>query len=173
MVLKLWGCVLVIGATTLMGVKKADDIREGYRQMKYLQRIMYMMESEIRYARSHLGEIFSHIARQAQEPYKSWLSSMQREMSCSEKGTFSDIWEQGTKNALWRRGLPDREVERLLNLGGQLGTVDLQLQMKVLELYQQQLSFSMQEMREKMKVSVRLYHCLGIMSGMLIAVLLL
>lgn len=173
MLIKLWGCACVIAATTMMGMKKADDIRESYRQMRYLQRLLCVMESEIRYARSHLEEIFGQISRQAKEPYKSWLTSMMAEMSKPGNGTFFDIWERGTRKNLWKRGLPDQEVDRLIQLGEQLGTVDLKLQLRVLELYQQQLALSMQEMRDKMQISIRLCHCLGVMSGLLVAVLLL
>ena len=61
MPVKLAGCLLVIGAAALMGVRKGEAVRNQYRQMKYLQRILCMIESEIRYAHAHLGEIFRDI----------------------------------------------------------------------------------------------------------------
>lgn len=51
--------------------------------------------------------------------------------------------------------------------------MDLNLQLKVLSLYQEQLKLSMEEIQEGMKTKVRLCHCLGVMSGLLVAVLLL
>lgn len=173
MLLKISGCAFVVIATTLMGVLKAEDIREQYRQMRYLQRIIYMMESEIRYAHAHLGEVFLHISRQVQEPYKSWLLSMKRDMDRTDAGTFEKIWRQAVKGHLEKSGLPEKEVDRLMQLGGQFGTTDIKLQLKVLELYQEQLGLSMEEAWEGIKERVRLCHCLGVMSGMLIVVLLI
>ena len=54
MLLKISGCLLVIAATTLTGITRADKIQEQYRQMRVLQRLLYMLESEIRYANTHL-----------------------------------------------------------------------------------------------------------------------
>ncbi|MGN1166257.1 MAG: stage III sporulation protein AB [Lachnospiraceae bacterium] len=172
MLLKVSGVVFIMAATTFMGIRRADDIQEEYRQMRYLQRIVSMMESEIRYARSHMGEIFSHIASHAQEPYKGWLLSMQREMNCANGKTFDEIWCQAIKGYLKDSGLPQNELARLMQLGNQLGVVDLKYQMNILELFQQQLSLNMEEMREGMKTKVRLCRCLGVMSGMLISILL-
>lgn len=171
--MKLSGALFVILATTFLGVKKADDIQEEYRQMRYLQRMVSMIESEIRYARSHLGEIFFHIAGHAKEPYKEWLLSMRREMSLGSGRAFEDIWSQSVKGYLTQTGLPKGEVDRLIQLGGQLGVPDMEHQLGVLELYQKQLSVSMEEMHEAMGARVKLCRCLGVMGGMLIAVLLI
>ena len=47
------------------------------------------------------------------------------------------------------------------------------MQVKILELYLTRLELSMEEMQGEMKSKVRLCHCLGIMSGILIVILLL
>ena len=51
--------------------------------------------------------------------------------------------------------------------------LDLTLQLRVLELYQEQLGLGIEEVREGMKTKVRLCHCLGVMSGLFVSVLLL
>lgn len=173
MLIKLSGCLLVIAATTLAGIVYAGSIQEQYRQMKYLQRIVYMIESEIRYAHTYLGEIFLHVSRRVQEPYKSWLLAMERKMGQVDSGAFDAIWGQAVEKNLRCSGLPWKELERLAQLGGQLGVMDLNLSLRVLSLYQEQLGLSMEEMREGMRTKVRLCHCLGVMSGLLVAVLLL
>lgn len=49
---KLTGSLLVIIAAALMGVGEGEKVKDCYRQMRYLQRILCMVESEIRYAHS-------------------------------------------------------------------------------------------------------------------------
>ncbi|MCI8561634.1 MAG: hypothetical protein HFH03_11030 [Dorea sp.] len=173
MLLKISGCLLVIAATTLAGMARAGSIQEQYRQMKYLQRILYMIESEIRYSHTYLGEIFLNVSRRIEEPYKGWLLSMERKMGQMDSGAFEVIWGQAAEDKLKHCGLPHKELERLIQLGSQLGAMDLNLQLKVLSLYQEQLKLSMEEIQEGMKTKVRLCHCLGVMSGLLVAVLLL
>lgn len=173
MLFKICGCVFVLAATTFAGAARADGIKEQYRQMRLLQRLVCMMESEIRYAHTHLGEIFLHLSRRTKEPYKSWLTAMERRMGQTDPGTLDVIWAQAAEEYLAESGLPSGELDRLYQLGNQLGVLDLTLQLRVLELYQEQLGHSMEEAREGMKTKVRLCHCLGVMSGLLVAVLLL
>lgn len=67
----------------------------------------------------------------------------------------------------------DEELDKLINLGGQLGVADIEMQVKTLDLYLEEMSLSMEEMRGGMKAKVRLCHCLGVMSGIFITVLLI
>ena len=69
-------------------------------------------------------------------------------------------------------GLPESELMRLKELGEQLGAADLEMQVKTLELYLTQLTDSMREKQKEMKEKVKLYHCLGVLSGILIVILL-
>ena len=91
MLLKISGCLLVIAATTLTGITRADKIQEQYRQMRVLQRLLYMLESEIRYAHTHLGEIFLRVSRRVMEHYRDWLLSMEKRMGQTDSGTFEMI----------------------------------------------------------------------------------
>lgn len=172
MLLKLTGTVFIVMATTLMGIFRAEDIREQYRQMGQIQRFLSLLESEIRYGRTHLGEAFIHIAHQMQEPYRSWLLSMEKDMEKTDAGRFEEIWSRRVEEKLRKSGLSGQELERLTQLGGQFGAMDLELQLRVLDLYQEQLRLHMEEARENIRTRVRLCHCLGVMSGTLIAVLL-
>lgn len=171
--LKIAGSILVIGATTLLGVKRASELREQCRQMEYIRHLFYQLQSEIRYARSPLGEIFSSIGKRAKEPYRIWLLELGEKMEKRDGGAFYDLWRAGIREYLGASALPQAELERLLELGGRLGLMDIEMQVKAVELYLLGLSSAIEEIREGMKSRVRLCHCLGVMSGMLIVILLL
>ncbi len=47
------------------------------------------------------------------------------------------------------------------------------MQLKILRHYEEQLNLEIQEIREEMQVKVKLCHCLGVLGGMLVAVLLI
>ena len=64
------------------------------------------------------------------------------------------------------------ELKRLEELGGRLGLMDIDMQVKAVELYLSGISSSIEEIREGMRTRIRLCHCLGVMSGMLIVILL-
>ena len=52
--IRLAGGILVIASASLFGFRAADALEEEYRQMQDLRRIVYMLQGEIRYARSFL-----------------------------------------------------------------------------------------------------------------------
>lgn len=170
--LKFIGSFAVIAATTLLGMNKAAGFRERYRKLEQLRQIICRIQSEVRYARSTMEEICRSAAASAKEPYSTWLASLAADMHKREGETFAYLWETSVKECLGTSGLPDEELLRLGELGEQLGSADVQMQIKVLELYLTRLSDVLQESRTEMKTKVRLYHCLGIMSGMLIVTLL-
>ena len=170
---KTFGAVLIIGATSLWGIRAADRINDQYVQMQYLKKLINQLRSEIRYARSYLGEAFRHIGTSSREPYKGWILEIYDRLEHKNRGTLADIWEDTVREYLGASGLPDEELDKLINLGGQLGVADIEMQVKTLDLYLEEMSLSMEEMRGGMKAKVRLCHCLGVMSGIFITVLLI
>lgn len=171
--LRIAGSVLVIGATTLLGIKRASELRDGCSQMEYIRNLFYQIQSEIRYARSPLGEIFSYVGKYAKEPYRTWLLELGEKMEKKDGGTFYDLWRAGIWEHLGVSALSQTELKRLEELGGRLGLMDIDMQVKAVELYLSGISTAIEEIREGMKTRIRLCHCLGIMSGMLIVILLL
>lgn len=171
--LKLAGSILVIGATSFLGIQRAAGLREQYRQMGYIRQLFYQLQSEIRYARSPLGEIFIHLGKRAEEPYRRWLLSLGSDMEKKDGGIFHSLWETSIRENLKESALSLTEIQRLSDLGARLGLMDIEMQVKAIELYLTGLSVSMEEMREEMRAKIRLYHCLGVMGGMLIVILLL
>lgn len=164
---------MIFAAATLMGMQAASGIEEEYRQMQYVQQLIYLLQSEMKYSRAYLGEAFLHIKEQIREPYKSWLGEMSRQMECKDQGLFSFIWERGITDYLGEVRLPDEEIRRLLELGGKLGAADMEMQLKTLELYQEQMALAMTEKREGMRTKIRLCRCLGVMGGIFLIVLLI
>ena len=53
MLLKTMGGVLVIAATSMWGHAAAERVKNSYDQLQYLQKLLYLLRSEILYARSY------------------------------------------------------------------------------------------------------------------------
>lgn len=173
MLMKTIGGALVIAATSAWGHTAAERVKNQYSQLQYLQKLLYMLRSEILYARSYLGEAFLQISRTARSPYREWLLELCRQMEGKGGGTFAGIWEESTRACLKDSALPAKEILRLAAFGSQLGIADAQMQIKTLDLYLEEIRLSMEEMREEMRTRIRLCHCLGVMSGIFITVLLM
>lgn len=166
------GALLIVGMTSIWGILKAEKVRSQMENMKYLQRIISLMQSEIRYSRAFLGEIFANIGQGTKEPYRSWLLEMSERTNAFTGECFEEIWKDSICRNLTILELPGQELEALKSLGNQLGYADIQVQMKLIDLYQEHLERTIRELHEQVQTKVKLYHCLGVMSGLFVAVLL-
>ncbi len=173
MLMKTIGGVIVIAATSMWGHEAAMRIGNGYKELQYLQKLLYLLRGEILYARSYLGEAFMQIGQTAKSPYREWLLGLCGRMDKERDATFAEMWEESTKACLEASGLPKKEILRLASFGSRLGIADAGMQIKTLDLYLEEIRLSMEEMREEMRTKIRLCHCLGVMSGIFITVLLI
>ena len=163
---------MIVGTTSIWGITKAEKVKNQLETMKYLQRIISLLQSEIRYSRAFLGEIFENIGQGVKEPYKSWLFQMSEKVNEFTGERFEDIWKDSVQKNLKVLDFPEQELESLKSLGNQLGYADIQIQMRLLDLYQEHLERTIREVHEQVRMRVRLYHCLGVMSGLFVSVLL-
>lgn len=171
--MKFAGSILVIAAASLMGVRAAMDLDRTYNEIKYVRQILYLLESEIQYSRAFLSEAFSKLAKMVREPYRTWFQELCVKMEDRDGGKFDILWENTIKECLDGLYLPRQEMEKLTELGQYLGTADTQVQMKYIELLDGQLDLTMKEMREELRGKKKLYHCLGIMGGLFLTILLI
>lgn len=171
--LKVLGSICVLGTSALLGIQKGAEIQRVYEELLYLQRLLYQMQSEIRYLRAPLGDIAGRIGRESRDPYKKWLLSMEREMKRRDGKSFSTLWEQGVRKHLGDLHFPEREISRLCALGSQIGNADMEFQMRTLSLYQEQLAQTLEELRRTKDGKVKLCRSIGVIGGIFLVILLL
>ncbi len=171
--IKAIGAVIVILAGSGWGVLQAAKIEECYRQMRYLRKLIFRIRSEIRYSRRVLPEAFLSVGSEAQEPYKMWLLSLYERLENRQGTSLAGIWEEETRTHLPVIGIPQDMLESLIRLGGELGTIDIEMQVRTLDLYLEQMEQKMEDMRTEQKEKIRLYQCIGVTGGVFLAIILL
>lgn len=171
--IKAIGAVMVILAGSGWGMLQAAKIEECYRQMRYLRKLFFRIRSEIRYSRRVLPEAFLSVGSEAQEPYKMWLLSLYERLENRQGTSLAGIWEEETRTHLPVIGIPQDMLESLIRLGGELGTIDIEMQVRTLDLYLEQMEQKMEDMRTEQKEKIRLYQCIGVTGGVFLAIILL
>lgn len=171
--LKLFGSIFTIVAASLLGAYAAAELEAAYQEMLYLQRLIAMLQGEIRYSRSVLSHIFLKISKEARKPYDAWLRQMCIRMETRKGGNFGNIWREGVDTYLGGSKLPHKERKKLEELGMFLGDMDVEMQINHLKGYQEQLALSIRDMREEIQNKKKLCRCMGVIGGILIAVLLI
>lgn len=81
------------------------------------------------------------------------------------------IFRECAKEHLSELPLEAAQREEFFSLGDNLGYLDLKMQIKQLELYEIQLTRSIEELHREMPAQKKVYQSLGILGGVLLAVL--
>lgn len=173
MVTKVIGCVLVVCATTAIGMRTGMEYKYRVEELERLKRVIWHLKGEISYSRNALQEVCYQVAKRVENPYKSWLCCMAESL---EKKGYSDLgklWETETFVHFEDTHLSRTDVAELANLGYQLGYMDVTRQEETLKWYKTRLEETRKPLAEKLEERRRLCTTLGVMSGIFLAILLI
>ncbi len=170
--LKLCGAVLVFFAAAGLGFFHAAKVRKKYEELLYLKKVIFMLRGEINYNISVMSEIFSHMSERLRTPYHEIFENLSRQMEENQGKNFSDMWNETVIKHLSEIIVCDRDLDKLKELGENLGFLDKDMQMNYINLYLENLSLSIAENQDKVQADEKLTRVLGILAGIFIIVFL-
>lgn len=173
MIIKYIGALLIIISSSAIGFRLSSDLELRIEELSILKKMALMLRGEIKYTSTPLFEAFSIIGNRIKSPYKEFLLETAKELEELNGTSFTSIWEKMKKKHLEKTKLYDKDLDRLINLGENLGYLDKEMQIGTIELYLEQLEQETIEAKNNLVKNSRLYQCLGVASGILITILIL
>jgi Stage III sporulation protein AB (spore_III_AB). len=171
--LKIVGIIIIIFSSTGLGVTFANDIKKRVEHMKILKKMVIMLDGEIKYANSPLAEAFSNMAKRIETPFSDFLNKISKELDAFTGVTFKNVWRKHIEQDLKQTKLTEKDKEQLKNLGENMGYLDREMQHNSILLYLEQLEKEIEEAVGELQKKTKVYHSLGIMGGLFLAVILL
>ena len=171
--LKVAGIIIIIFASTGLGITFANDMKKRVEHMKTLKKMIMMLDGEIKYANSPLAEAFYNIAKRIEYPFSDFLNQVAKELEAFTGNTFKIVWRNHIKQDLKQTKLTAKDKEELKNLGENMGYLDREMQHNSIMLYGEQLEKEITEADGELQAKMKVYHSLGIMGGLFLAVILL
>lgn len=170
--LRFIGGVLIITATTGAGILYGMELQNYLEKLLYVRHIIYMLKGELEYSCVPLSEVFGRVSVRVKEPYKHWLSAMEKQVENREEDAFLKIWMRSVDKYLKELHLKSEHSIQLKELGTCLGQMDGASESRNLQLYLGRLELEIEKVREGMAAKKRIGNCLGVMSGIFLVVLL-
>lgn len=170
---KLLGMLMVILATTGYGIVMGKDIKARMSELKELKKIIFLLKGEIGFGHTPLLEAFDNISRRCAEPFKSIIASFVKHGFASDKKPFVEIWQEGMEKELEKTHLSKEEKERFINLGNELGLNDVKTQQNAIDNFAAELDMNIEALDKILPGRVKLYHSMGIMLGIVIAIIMI
>lgn len=173
MLIKLIGCVFVIGTTSAIGFGKGMEYKRHVDELDRLKRVIWHLKGEINYTRNSLQEICQQVAKRVENPYENWLLSLAEQIEEKGHSNLGKLWENAALAYLKDTDLKKEDVEELASLGYQLGYFDVTRQEETLKWYAARLEEKRNALADKLEERRKLCSTLGVMSGIFLAILLI
>lgn len=171
--IKLLGSVMVLLASTGIGILAGERKKLRMKQLKELMVHMKVMYGEIEYGRTALPEVMEVIAKRNQGDMTGFFRKVARELSEIRGETFFCIWKRCMETELAATCLDKKDKLLLEGLGENLGFLDQKMQLSTIGHYMMNLEGAIEEAAADVKEKVRLYNLLGVLFGIFITIVML
>lgn len=170
---RFFGILIIVAASTGIGLKASDNLNVQLELLRKLKQLVILIEGEIKYNNSYLGQAFKNVSGRISNPYKELMIYVSDKLNERTGEPLEKIWKEGVENTLLQSGMSKKHLLKLSELGETLGYLDKDMQIANFELFIERLDMEINESDEKNKANCKLYKSLGVLSGILIVILII
>lgn len=171
-VLKLIGGILVVVASSLIGLMKARDYEKRTEDLRDIINALQMLESEICYKSNILKYALLNCAEAKSGSNTSILFKKTSELLKNRNMTSVEAWTEALKTNAGKTSLKEEDVQILLRLGSSLGTSDYEGQVKNIGFIIKQIEGQVVKADAECIKYQAMYRKLGLLSGITVVIML-
>ena len=168
---KLLGILLILVSSTGLGMGQSLALSRRLKSLEALLRMTVLIKGEIRFAGVSLADAFEGAAARSPGACGEFLRSVSQQLKEKNGKKFASIFRECAMAHLDGLGLKKEEQRLLFSRGDHLGYLDLEMQMKQLTIYEEELSRLMEELRRELPEKKKVCQSMGILGGILLAIL--
>ena len=167
------GSVLIIVATTMVGI--SFQIKENYRkqELERLERALLLMKNQITYFASPMAEIFQQIGWKTEGVIGFAFHNIGKDMETRQGCSAEDIWKKGWDSIIKESYFTAHDFEEILSFGKTLDFLDRQQQEGSVDMLLGYIRKRQEEIEKRLHKNGKLYYSMGVLSGLLLVVTLL
>lgn len=165
------GVLLIIFSCAGLGFGQSLRLTGRLRTLEMMKRMTVLLKGEIRFGNASLCSAFYEAGRKLEEPFGSFLGEVSKGLSSLEGRSFECVYRECAQKYKKLLNVENEEEELFFSLGNRLGYLDLEMQMKELLLYEEELTRRTEELRREIPAKKKMYESLGVLGGILLAVL--
>lgn len=167
------GALCVIVSTTLAGIEHGRKLQRRITQLNTLKHIVIQLYGDVEYGGCTLAESFQRIAAKQEATFQLFLLNLCEKLEKEKNSSLREIFTDAVEAFLKNSALDDRDKAGLIRFGSQFGSVSKNNQLRIIQLYIQELEQVIEELEQAKTEKQKLSKVLGISSGVLIVILLL
>lgn len=173
MIVKIIGCILIIGACSYMGFFLGKQFNARLEQIRKLRSSLKMLETEISYSMNPLPEALYKVGMRIPGPvgvlYKYTAGLLEKNLGLP----MEQVWRSGLNKLFKESSLKKEELDILDDFGLGLGGSDKEEQLKNLHLTQEHLRIIELNAESDRNKYERMYKTLGVLAGVALVLVLI
>lgn len=155
-----------------MGLSESFRFSERIRTLEMLFQMVICLRGEISCGNASLPDAFYGAAGRMDGKYREFLINAADRMKAGNGEKLSQICRECGEASLKKSCLTHGEKDAFFSIGKYLGYLDREMQIKQLTLYEKNLEGEIRALKEETAGRKKLYQGLGVLGGLLLAVLL-
>ncbi|WP_026065219.1 stage III sporulation protein SpoIIIAB [Amphibacillus jilinensis] len=165
------GAILLISACSLIGFDHANRLKKRPEQLLLFKNALQIMEAEIIYSQFPISDICLHIANQISKPLDVFFNNIGEQMKNNNQ--LDNLWKEEIEQLDMSSSLDRKDLDILRQFGATLGHYDLDQQQKQLQLTLLHLDRLLTEAQKNCLLFSKVYRGIGILTGILLALILI
>ncbi|NLZ47360.1 MAG: stage III sporulation protein AB [Clostridiales bacterium] len=170
--IKIFGAVLMIGASTFIGFMFAEFARRRLLQLKELEGALIQLENEIFFTRTALPEACLSVSFKSKYPINTLFKKVSNLLTDNSSDSVYDAFYKTLNGEIEGLYVTKEDKDILLDLAKALGESDLEGHRKVFNLAEHNLKTRIQSIEANVDKNVKMYRYLGFSLGAAVAILL-
>ncbi len=162
---------MILTAGAGLGFGRSYELTLRERSLGQILLMIRSLRGEILSKHAALCDAFQSVSRRMSGEYGAFLRNLAEQMNAANGMQFGELYRRCAQETLGELPLSEKEWEMFLSLGGCLGYLDLDMQKKQLEFYEEEFGHSIEDLRAEMPAKKKVYQSLGMMGGILLAIL--
>ncbi|MDR1642097.1 MAG: stage III sporulation protein AB [Clostridiales bacterium] len=171
--LKIIGIILVCGASSLLGTYFGSLPQHRVDELNLWKKALLMLRAEIAFASSPLPEAMRNISMRAGKPVGPVFLDIAQALEAREKTDMSLIWARSFAKGQKESHLSDEDRGWINNFGQTLGYLDKQMQIGAIDLACGYMDSQAKALGPSCVSAKKMCQSLGVLGGILIAVVLI
>lgn len=171
MILKIMGSLMVIAASSLGGwyASGLDSFR--IHDLNEIKKALTILKSEIEFASAPLPEALRNIAARTDKPINTIFTYLSERLEERSRESISDLWFETIESCKSSTFFHRDDIESLQSFGKTLGYLDKKMQISAICLLIENIDAKVDTLSAAAQKNSRMYRSLGVLGGMLIAVI--
>ncbi|MDY2629488.1 MAG: stage III sporulation protein AB [Lachnospiraceae bacterium] len=170
--IRLAGIGMIAAAVLALGFWYSLNMKKRIRNLHLMQTVLHMLAGEIGFTGRILEEAFEDISNRLEDPFSSFFQQVSERMQNQDGTGLIQIWKE-SEDMFMGSGLKEEDLELFRKLGNGLGFLDVDMQLRTLELLEMQVKETTGRLEKNCEASCKMYQSLGILGALTVIVVMI